>query len=292
MSLQDIIRDNLDRKLPAPVVALAEHIRAHHGPDTLAVLVYGSCLRGTLPTDSLIDYYLLTGSASAISSNPVSRILCRIVPPNVYFAEQTIDGTTYRAKYAVLTLQTLERKVAGATTNPYFWARFAQPVAMAYCRDGAARERVAEALATAVCTMFAKISPLAKAGEDATDLWSRGLSATYASELRSEGPERARQIAEANADYYEAVTQAISGDLSSPIAPERSWTRVQRGGKVLSVIRLLKAAFTFRGGADYLAWKISRHSGEPVELTAWQRRHPILASLALLPKLLKSGAVR
>ncbi len=56
--------------------------------------------------------------------------------------------------------------------------------------------------------------------------------------------------------------------------------------------RLIKAAFTFTGGADYLAWKIERHSGQKVELSDWQKRHPIIASLTLLPKLLKSGAVR
>ena len=216
-------------------------------------------------------------------------MLCQLVPPNVYFAEDAIEGTTYRAKYAVLNLETFNRKVAETTSNPYFWARFAQPVAMAYCRDAAARANVIAALETAVGTMFAKIAPLAGRDADTAVLWERGLRATYASELRSEGPERAQQIVETNADYYEAVTQAIGpgGD-----APAQHWVRVQRIGKLLSVARLLKAAFTFRGGADYLAWKISRHSGQPVELTGWQRQHPILAALTLLPKLLKSGAVR
>ena len=54
----------------------------------------------------------------------------------------------------------------------------------------------------------------------------------------------------------------------------------------------MKAAFTFTGGIDYVAWKIERHSGQKVELSDWQKRHPIIAGLLLLPKLLKSGAVR
>jgi len=49
---------------------------------------------------------------------------------------------------------------------------------------------------------------------------------------------------------------------------------------------------TFAGGADYIAWKINRHAGTDIQLKPWQRRHPLLAGLSLLPRLLKSGAVR
>ncbi len=63
-------------------------------------------------------------------------------------------------------------------------------------------------------------------------------------------------------------------------------------GKGWSVLRLIKAAFTFQGGADYIAWKIERHSGEKIILTDWQRRHPIIAGLLLLPALLRKGAIR
>lgn len=64
--------------------------------------------------------------------------------------------------------------------------------------------------------------------------------------------------------------------------------RVQ--GKFLSVARLIKASFTFDGGIDYLAWKISRHSGVKIELTPWQRRHPLLAGIVLFWRLRRRGA--
>jgi hypothetical protein len=72
----------------------------------------------------------------------------------------------------------------------------------------------------------------------------------------------------------------------------RWWERMQRKGKLLSVLRLAKASATFAGGADYIAWKINRHAGTRIELKSWQRRWPLLAGLTLLPRLLKSGAVR
>jgi hypothetical protein len=63
-------------------------------------------------------------------------------------------------------------------------------------------------------------------------------------------------------------------------------------GKALSVVRLAKASLTFAGGAEYIVWKINRHAGTDIRLTPWQQRHPLLAGLSLLPRLLSSGAVR
>ena len=63
-------------------------------------------------------------------------------------------------------------------------------------------------------------------------------------------------------------------------------------GKLLSAARLVKASFTFDGGMEYLSWKIERHSGQRIELSDWQRRHPIIAGILLLPRLWRSNAVR
>jgi len=71
-----------------------------------------------------------------------------------------------------------------------------------------------------------------------------------------------------------------------------SWFRRRAEGKMLSIIRLAKASFTFAGGADYIAWKINRHAGTDIQLKPWQRRWPLLAAISLLPQLLRSGAVR
>ena len=70
------------------------------------------------------------------------------------------------------------------------------------------------------------------------------------------------------------------------------WNRAVAQGKALSVLRLIKAAFTFSGGADYIAFKIERHTGERIALSGWQRRHPLIAGLLLLPRLLRKGIVR
>ena len=50
--------------------------------------------------------------------------------------------------------------------------------------------------------------------------------------------------------------------------------------------------FATGGGIDYIAWKINRHAGTNIEIRPWQRRWPLLAAISLLPRLLRSGAVR
>ncbi len=285
--LASLIAAHMPDNLPGPVTGLAGQIAARHA-GVVAVLAYGSCLRNKAPEDGLIDYYVLTDNLDGVSGSALSRHACRLVPPNVYYAEAKIGGTVYRAKYAVLPLGLFQKKVGTGTSNPYFWARFAQPSAIVFVHDEQARVRVLGTLATACRTALAAFRPLSAPGDAAANIWQRGLEHTYASELRSEAIDRAQQIVSADAAYYEAVSEAAGEVTANPL----DWRSVQRTGKLLSVLRLVKAAFTFQGGADYIAWKITRHSGQPVEVRDWHRRHPILAALVMLPKLLKSGAVK
>jgi hypothetical protein len=79
---------------------------------------------------------------------------------------------------------------------------------------------------------------------------------------------------------------------AASLRPHGSWARRRIEGKALTVLRLAKASLTFAGGAEYIAWKINRHAGTQIELKPWQQRHPLLAGISLLPRLLRSGAVR
>jgi hypothetical protein len=92
-------------------------------------------------------------------------------------------------------------------------------------------------------------------------------------------------------DRYERFT-APALATAKTMHPHGSWAWRRFEGKALSILRLAKASLTFAGGAEYIAWKINRHAGTDIELKPWQRRHPLLAGLSLLPRLLKSGAVR
>lgn len=293
-SLETILARTAHAAVAPEIEAMAEAMRLRHEPGVAAVIAYGSSLRGVASSDTLIDLYVLTDSDAAVSPSRLARQACRLVPPNVHYGETGWGEITLRAKIAVLPLDLFARKMGQDISNPYFWARFAQPCRIVWVRDETVRGLLVDALAQAVRTMIAASLPLGRPGDDALDLWRRGLAETYRTELRPEPGDRARGIVEADAPYYRAVTEAVLGPgwVASGSETTEGWRSRRIAGKTLSVLRLVKAAFTFEGGADYLAWKIARHSGEAIELKPWQRRHPVVGALWLLPGLLRRGALR
>ena len=63
-------------------------------------------------------------------------------------------------------------------------------------------------------------------------------------------------------------------------------------GKPAAAIRVLNSAATFDGGADYILRKVKNHSGVSLELTSFQRKHPVICSPILGWKLWRRGAFR
>jgi hypothetical protein len=285
-TLQDFAKATAEQPVHPAITSMAEIILQDHHPAS-AVLAYGSALRDANPDTTLIDFYVLTQTAQAVSKNLLSRTFCGLVPPNVHYAEHHINEKSYRAKYAVLPVELLASKLKGDIANPYFWARFAQPMRMVWAVDDVARTRVHQLLARAMETGQANASRLA-AGLSPAEQWTTLFQNTYQTELRPEDQSRAKLIVEMQAEHFETIAR-----LANPVSTsDWSWSTRRWTGKLLSVARLLKAAFTFQGGADYAAWKIERHSGVKIEVTEWHRRHPVLASIVLLPKVLKKGGLR
>jgi hypothetical protein len=285
-SLYDFCARWLARDVPQDLHAMAKFLRESHD-GAVAILAYGSCLRGVAASDTLMDFYILTENLGCVSPSILSSLACAVVPPNVYYAETKIEGQSLRAKYAVLPLPLFAKWLTRRTSNPYFWARFSQPSALVYARDDKTRRDVVVAISEALRTSFANAKALTT-DPDALAIWTAGFNATYKSEFRSEKENRAAQIVAASPDYYKEAARL----LASEIPVRTSQTLRKLTGKIWSVLRLIKAAFTFQGGADYIVWKIERHSGKKIMLSPWQKKHSIIAGLMLLPKLLRKGAIR
>lgn len=311
-ALHKRIADEAATPVPAPVHALADAVRARHGAGVLGILFYGSCLRQGDDIDlegSVLDLYVLVGRYRDSYPGRLMAIANRVLPPNVFFVEVPWRDRTIRAKYAVLALDQLERWTGRQARIPTFWARFAQPVRLVWAADDGIQERLSRALADAVVTFACHTAALLDPPADSTEFWTAGLSATYRAELRSEGPERARALAEREAERNRALTPLAlaaaglaehgeEGQLDWRMDPElrgrimRRWRFMWVSGKALSVLRLAKALFTFQGGVDYALYKIERHSGVRPELSPFERRHPILCAPRILWRLRRTGAVR
>lgn len=284
--LSRLVADELDTPVGSQVTEMAAAIAAQHGASSRAVLFYGSCLREQQLDGLMLDFYLIVSEYAAAFDRKWLALANRLVPPNVFpFA---YNGLV--AKYAVLSEADFSRLCGPDASTVSVWARFAQPSRLVWAYDAVARTAAVAAIARAGPTLFSLARPLTNGG--ALDVWREGFTRTYASELRAESNARPSAVVDADPDRYTRFAGAITvGNMTFEEAEHR-WGSFRRRGKLMSVLRLAKATATFAGGIDYLAWKINRHSGAAVIIKPWQRRHPILGGISLLPTLLRSGAVR
>ena len=303
--LEQLVAAELATPVDPRVAAMAAAIAAKHGAASRSVLFYGSCLREQQLDGLMLDFYLIVADYRAAYDRRWLAFANRLIPPNVFHFQK--DDLT--AKYAVLSEADFRRELGRNARSTSVWGRFAQPSRLVWAADEQAAEWARDAVKDAAPTFFQYTIPMMEpdCGHCIGDIWSRGFELTYQAELRAERAGKPASIVGADPDRFERFGRAAlstiaeltdvgpNGEVANLMSPKdtaRWWRRMQRKGKLLSVLRLAKASATFAGGVDYIAWKINRHAGTEIRIKPWQRRWPLLAAISLLPRLLKSGAVR
>ena len=283
--LNQLVADELAEPVDPRVAALAAALAAHYPGAARAVLFYGSCLRESQLDGLMLDFYLIVSDYRAAYPRRWLAHANRVIPPNVFPFEH--GGLI--AKYAVLSEPDFHRLNGPETRNVSVWARFGQPSRLVWAADAAARADAVAAIARAAPTLLAAAGSID--GEAPLDWWRRAFALTYSAELRAERSGRARSVVDADPARYGRFS--IPAMSAIPVgAHGGGWRRRRLEGKALSIVRLAKAAFTFAGGIDYLAWKINRHAGAKIIITPWMRRWPLVAAIVLVPRLMSRGAIR
>ncbi|MCU4120786.1 hypothetical protein [Variovorax sp. N23] len=306
--LRALIDDELRRAVPPAVVTLAERLAARAQGGAAAVLFYGSALRDSA-LDGVLDFYVLVDRARDWPGPWLATCANRLLPPNVGYLEETVDGRSLRAKYAVMTVAQFRRAMSVQRLDTTLWARFSQPCACIHARSEADRLTMRDAVCDAVVAAAhwaAMLGPLRAAP---IAYWRALYARTYAAELRVErssrgadllahdGPRYARLLPLAWEEGGLAFTTALD-EVAPVLAPdaraiaECRWRVRRRLGPLLNLLRLLKAALTFDNATDYVAWKVERHSGYRIEPTPFQRRHPLLAAPGIYWRLRRLGVLR
>ena len=294
--LKELVAEELAAPVDPRVSELAAAIAAKHGGASRAVLFYGSCLREKQLEGLMIDFYLIVSDYRAAYGKKWLATANRLIPPNVFYFEQ--GGL--RAKYAVLSEADFVRECDVSARTPSVLARFAQPSRLVWAFDAAARNRAIDAVSRAAPALLNLTQPTMTDDEaaDALDIWKRAFGYTYGAELRAERQSRPHAIVDAEPERYRRFARAAGfplrlGTTDSQLRmADKAWRQFQSRTRRIQVLRLAKASATFAGGVDYIAWKINRHAGTQIRIKPWQRRWPLLAAITLLPRLLKSGAVR
>ncbi len=306
--LRALIDDELRRAVSPAVVTLAERLAARALGGAAAVLFYGSALRDSA-LDGVLDFYVLVDRARDWPGPWLATCANRLLPPNVGYLEETVDGRSLRAKYAVMTVAQFRRAMSVQRLDTTLWARFSQPCACIHARSEADRLTMRDAVCDAVVAAAhwaAMLGPLRAAP---IAYWRALYARTYAAELRVErssrgadllvhdGPRYARLLPLAWEEGGLAFTTALD-EVAPVLAPdaraiaECRWRVRRRLGPLLNLLRLLKAALTFDNATDYVAWKVERHSGYRIEPTPFQRRHPLLAAPGIYWRLRRLGVLR
>ena len=301
------------RNASPAVQVLIDEILARHGQAAQGILFYGSCLRSGDDLDGLVDLYLLVDSYRKAYKGFVPALLNALLPPNVFYLEREFEGQMVRTKYAVLSLADFKKGTSRRWFHSYLWGRFCQPTAILYARNEEVKQLVQKGFARAVLTFTRRVLPRISAEFSARQLWRRGFELSYRAELRAEKPEKRARLFDAAPEYYEAVTRAAMVAIGYPVEISeaadsvryrvrlsravRFFSRLTWGlrsfqGKLLSMLRLLKALTTFEGGVDYILWKINRHSGVTVDIEPRFRRHSLLAIWVLGWRLYRRGGFR
>jgi hypothetical protein len=316
MNRRDASPNPLDLATPpdSPALdALVEALLRRHGKAVNAILFYGSCLRGGDLFDGLVDLYLVVDDYTAFYGRSVRALANWLLPPNVFYTEIGVGERVLRAKYAVLSNADLHEGTSRRWFHSYLWGRFTQPTALAWHRDADSRRRIESSLASARRTFLERVLPRLPADGRVRELWQQGLQLSYGAELRAESAGRPAELTAAAPEYYVAATREAAATLRWPLSLEGEgagtryrteipklsrglsragwWLRTAQG-KLLSLARLLKALFTFEGGLDYIAWKLERHSGQPIEIPSRVRRYPLIFVWGLFWRLYRRGVFR
>lgn len=303
--LHHTIARECSRDVPQAVREFAQMFAARSAARPLGIIFYGSALRdGAL--DGVLDFYVLVDSLRGWHGSSLVAAANSVLPPNVEYHEFVAGDVRLRAKIAVLTGAQFARRCRARSLDTSLWARFSQPVAIIWARDDAARARIETHLGEAVIAAAHWAARLGPDRGKADAYWRALYARTYGAELRVERTGRADVLLDFAAPRYAALlepawdaggivyTRDDDGTLHSHLSGSgRIRWALRRGiGKLLNLARLVKAAFTFTGGADYIAWKIERHSQVKLNLSDWQRRHPVMAAPRIAWRLWRQGTLR
>jgi hypothetical protein len=311
--LINIVSRRTEHTVSPAIRALIDEILLRHGEAVQGILFYGSCLRSGDDLDGLVDLYLLVDDYRKALKSRIQAFLNALLPPNVYYLEREFKGNIVRTKYAVLSLADFQKGTSLRWFHSYLWGRFCQPTVLVYARNDDVRQLVQKGFAQSVMAFIARVLPMVPHEFTAQQLWRRGLALSYGAELRSEKADKLARLFDAAPDYYEEVTRLALDAMACPVAAvgddakicyrpiiprtrrlggRLAWRLRAVEGKLLSILRLMKAALTFEGGVDYVLWKIERHTGITLDVESRFKRLPMLAMGVLAWRLYRRGGFR
>lgn len=308
--MTDLLHHLVLAKLREPVVGageISDDVRRGRADGCArAVLLYGSTLASaTRAPSSIHDVYVVAESLRRFHGRRLHAALNAFLPPNVYYRSFVRDGAAFRYKLCVIAAGQLLRETSPAARDLHHLGRFSKRMALAWARDDDAAREIAAAQASALRAL----APHARArlpehfALDEFALALLGLS--YAGETRVAEDDKVAALFRAEPDYYREAFELLlreqpdvarTGDAYAQPPPDdaarRATARLLTRSRRRERLRWPKYIVTFDNWLDYLLDKLERHHGIRLDLTARERRWPLIFAWPKYFALRRRGIVK
>lgn len=299
---------------PSPRAAqLTQRLVQAFGPSTVAIIHYGShAQRSDARPESAHDFFVIVERyAEAYRSlartvgtrlNPrTAAWLNHVLPPNVISVTDPGVTPVLQAKCAVLSLSHFQRACSARAEDHFVQGRMFQQVQLVWTRDAECRRAVVDAVVEARARTFGWGRAYLPREFDVDTYCRVLLETSFAAEIRPEGRARIDALLTAQAEVvvsiYSCLLQwladkrivASRGKVYTDLHPPGAWSKLRaamyfRRSKLRATARWLKYVALYDDWLDYIVHKVARRSGVSVELTARERRWPLIF---LWPKVIR-----
>lgn len=295
----------LENAPSAVATALAATLARSFGSGTVAVIHYGSHAQlSDARRESAFDYFVivdryrdayesLARTVGTSYSPRTAATLNRILPPNVIAVTDNTHVPPLAAKCAVLSLTDLRRQCSPSASDHFVRGRLFQYVQLAWTRDAAARTAVTDAIIDARVGSFSWGIASLPPAFDAEQYFRALLERSFSGEIRPERGGRIDALLGAQRDIvvriYDALLQQLAaesllrsqGNVYRLAGPARALQALRigwyfRASKVRATARWAKYVVLYDDWLNYVVRKIARRSGVTLELTARERRWPLI----------------
>lgn len=292
--------------VPGPdATLLAATLARSFGEGTVAIIHYGShAQHSDARSESAFDFFVIVdryrdayeslAHTMGTSYSPrTAAALNRILPPNVIAVTDSAHVPPLAAKCAVLSLRDLRRECGSAARDHFVRGRLFQYVQLAWTRDSSAQTAVTDAIIDARVGSFAWGLASLPPTFDAEQYFRALLERSFSGEIRPERGGRIDALLGAQREIvlrvYNALLQqlarerilAAAGNVYSLTSPVRTLQSMTidwyfRRSKARATTRWAKYVVLYDDWLDYVVRKVARRSGVTIELTARERRWPLI----------------
>lgn len=293
------------------VLPFVESILRRYGNKVVGIFMYGSMLsKVTATSSSFPDFFVVTDGYRRVFQRLSHWLLAYFLPPHIYHLR--LDEQR-RCKYNLISLGRFRRECSRRAKDIYILGRFGKRVALVYARDELARASLTDCCFSAMSNVVHWTLRGMQRPFDEKDFALSCLNLSYAGETRVETSSKVPKLFESEREFYLEVYPGLLAKL--PVAKKMARKNSQglyepAGGSLVRMVRRLRYGWFLKKSrirgimrwpkflvtvdewVDIILAKIERTKGIKIQLTANQRRHPLIFGWSHFFRLLRAGAIK